>query len=181
MCARCWGLHLALENWCSANSTEKCDPASSLQTLERLSMIAESYSIGLVILSVVVATLGAYAASRSRNASARAKAADASVGFMRERFAMDSASGACISSACSLSGSLSPSGTMFFSSSLPLSRRSRLRDCVLHLYSAEVSVSLILLASIFMGAAIAGMHYTGMAASGWRQRSFTIQRWSLPR
>jgi len=127
-------------------------------------MIAESYSIGLVILSVVVATLGAYAAVEI------AQRVRASQGRRRERwiYAGALAMGLGI-------WSMHFVGMLALRLAVPVwydvllivaSAIAAVVGCAIAFFiftRAEVSASLILLASIFMGAAIAGMHYTGMA------------------
>ncbi len=128
-------------------------------------MIEHSYSVGLVIMSVVVATLGAYAAVEI------AQRVHASDGRRRERwiYAGALAMGLGI-------WSMHFVGMLALRLAIPVwydallivaSVIAAVVGCAIAFYiftRPSISVSLILLASIFMGAAIAGMHYTGMAS-----------------
>ena len=127
-------------------------------------MIDHSYSIGLVIMSVVVATLGAYAAVEI------AQRVRATEGRRRERWiyagAMTMALGIW---------SMHFVGMLALRLTVPVwydvllivaSFIAAVVGCAIAFFiftRANVTSALILIASIFMGGAIAGMHYTGMA------------------
>ena len=127
-------------------------------------MIEHSYSIGLVIMSVVVATLGAYAAVEI------AQRVRATEGRRRERWIYAGA----LAMALGI-WSMHFVGMLALRLAVPVwydallivaSFIAAVVGCAIAFFiftRANVTSTLILIASIFMGGAIAGMHYTGMA------------------
>ncbi len=127
-------------------------------------MIAKSYSIGLVIWSVVVATLGAYAAVEI------AQRVRATAGRRRERWiyagAMAMGLGIWSMHFVGMLALRLPIPVFYDVLLIVASVIAAVVGCAIAFFiftRPVVSSSLILLASVFMGAAIAGMHYTGMA------------------
>ena len=127
-------------------------------------MIEHTYSVGLVIMSVVVATLGAYAAVEI------AQRVRATQGRRRERWIYAGA----LAMALGI-WSMHFVGMLALRLTVPVwydallivaSFIAALVGCAIAFFiftRANVTNTQILIASIFMGGAIAGMHYTGMA------------------
>ena len=127
-------------------------------------MIATSYSPGLVIWSIVVATLGAYAAVEI------AQRVRATEGRRRERWIYSGALAMGLGI-----WSMHFVGMLALRLSVPVfydvlliaaSVIAAVVGCAIAFFiftRPAVTTAQLLLASIFMGAAIAGMHYTGMA------------------
>ena len=127
-------------------------------------MIAKSYSIGLVILSIVVAILGAYAAVEI------AQRVRATEGRRREKWIYSGALAMGLGIwSMHFVGMLALRLTQPVWYDALLTAASVLAaivGCTIAFFifsHARVSDPLLLLASVFMGGAIAGMHYTGMA------------------
>jgi PAS domain S-box-containing protein len=136
-------------------------------------MIDKSYSFGLVILSVVVATIGAYVAIEIAQ---RVRTAE---GRRRIQWTFGGASALGLGIWCMhFVGMLALTLPVLVWYDVPLIAVSILAaviGCVIAFFifnRATVSRWLLALASLFMGFAIAGMHYTGMA--GMRMNSHVI-------
>src|SRR5436309_112874 len=127
-------------------------------------MIAKSYNVPLVVLSIVVATLGAYAAVEI------AQRVRATEGRRRERWIYSGALAMGLGIwSMHFVGMLAlrlPVPVWYDALLITASVIAAIVGCAIAFFifsHARVSDSLLLLASVFMGAAIAGMHYTGMA------------------
>src|SRR5256714_268205 len=127
-------------------------------------MIAKSYNVPLVVLSIVVAMLGAYAAVEI------AQRVRATEGRRRERWIYSGALAMGLGIwSMHFVGMLAlrlPVSVWYDALLITASVIAAIVGCAIAFFifsHARVSDSLLLLASVFMGAAIAGMHYTGMA------------------
>ena len=127
-------------------------------------MIAKSYNVPLVVLSIVVAMLGAYAAVEI------AQRVRATEGRRRERWIYSGALAMGLGIwSMHFVGMLAlrlPVPVWYDALLITASVIAAIVGCAIAFFifsHARVSDSLLLLASVFMGAAIAGMHYTGMA------------------
>src|SRR3954464_9583440 len=127
-------------------------------------MIEKSFNIPLVVLSIVVATLGAYAAVEI------AQRVRATEGRRRERWIYSGALAMGLGIwSMHFVGMLAlrlPIPVWYDALLITASVIAAIVGCAIAFYifsHARISDTLLLLASVFMGAAIAGMHYTGMA------------------
>lgn len=128
-------------------------------------MIGQSYSLALVVMSIVVASLGAYAAIEI------AQRVRVSEGRRRTRWVYAGALAMGLGI-----WSMHFVGMLALRLPIPVyydvvltiaSAIAAIVGCAIAFFiftRAQASIPQILLASLFMGAAIAGMHYTGMAA-----------------
>ena len=171
------GLHLAaLSRLNRARATERhseYDGKLFLQAIGSSSMMEKSYSLGLVVLSVVVATIGAYVAieiaQRARTAEGRRR--------IQWTFGGALALGLGIWS-MHFVGMLALTLPVLVWYDIPLIAASVLAaiiGCGIAFFifdRAIVGPWLLALGSVVMGFAIAGMHYTGMA--GMRVNSHVI-------